>query len=58
MILSPKNRQDQMWIVNRDKQGNSTNEPLSNYVIDDDKQLDNAYLQGVFAGIPFINRDK
>jgi len=52
-----KMRDDQMWIVNRDNQGNSTIEPLSNYVIDDDKQLDNAYLQGVFDGIPHIDKE-
>ena len=49
-----KMRDDQMWLVHRNNQGNSTIEPLSNYVIDDDKQLDNAYLQGVFGGIPHI----
>jgi hypothetical protein len=37
-----KMRDDQMWIVHRDNQGNSTIEPLSNYVIDDDK-LNNPY---------------
>lgn len=52
-----KMRDDQMWIVHRDNQGNSTIEPLSNYVIDDDKQLDNAYLQGVFGGIPHIDKE-
>lgn len=52
-----KMRDDQMWIVHRDNQGNSTIEPLSNYRIDDDKQLDNAYLQGVFGGIPQIDKE-
>lgn len=52
-----KMRDDQMWIVHRDNQGNSTIEPLSNYLIDDDKQLDNAYLQGIFGGIPHIDKE-
>ena len=51
-----KMRDDQMWIVHRDNQDYSTIEPLSNYVIDDDKQLDNAYLQGIFGGIPHIEK--
>jgi uncharacterized protein len=55
LMSDNKMRDDQMWIVHRDNQGNSTIEPLSNYVIDDDKQLDNAYLQGVFGGIPHID---
>ncbi|MDM8519465.1 ATP-binding protein [Anaerolineales bacterium HSG6] len=47
-------RDDQIWFVNRDKTGNSTLEPFSNYDIEEDKLLDYVYLQGVLGGVPQI----
>lgn len=49
-------RKDQFWIVHRDRAGNSSLEPVSNYDIDDDKLLDNVYLQGILGGIPEIRK--
>jgi len=56
LMNSEKMREDQFWIVHRDRAGNSTLEPVSNYDIDDDKLLDNVYLQGVLGGIPEIRK--
>jgi hypothetical protein len=50
-----KLRDDQIWLVHRDREGNSTIEPLSNYAIEDDKLLDNVYLQGIVGGVPEIS---
>lgn len=50
-------RLDQIWLANRDKWGNSTLEPLSNYNIPEDMMLDNIYLQGTLQGIPKIKKN-
>ncbi len=47
-------RRDQIWIVDRDKLGNSKLYPLSDYNIKKGKILENSYLQGVYGGIPHI----
>lgn len=49
-------RPDQIWLVKRDKNGNSQLEPLSNYKIDENYALDNMYLEGFFGGIPNIQK--
>ena len=47
---------DQKWIVNRDKIGNSKIYSISDYDIDEDKMLDNVYLDGLLGGIPNIQK--
>lgn len=48
---------DQKWIVDKDEIGNSKIYPLSNYDIDDDKMIDNVYLDGFLGGIPSIKNN-
>lgn len=49
-------RPDQIWLVKRDKNGNSQLDPLSNYKIDENYALDNMYLEGFYGGIPNIQK--
>jgi hypothetical protein len=47
-------RRDQMWIVNRDRQGNSALKPISNYKVRKGHIVESSYLQGAYGGIPLI----
>jgi AAA15 family ATPase/GTPase len=52
-------RDDQVFLMQRSKEGDSRLERLSDYEIDDKYViLDNLYLQGVFGAIPNINTEK
>lgn len=51
-------RLDQIWMANRDQYGNSSIEPLSDYEIPEEMELDNVYLQGVLKGIPRIKKQR
>jgi hypothetical protein len=48
-------RDDQIYLVDKDKDGNTIVSALSDYNIPDDVALDKIYLQGVLKGVPFIN---
>lgn len=48
-------RRDQIWIVDRDKLGNSLLYPMSDFKIKKGKVLENSYLQGTYGGIPHIS---
>ncbi len=50
-------RRDQIWIVDRNKEGDSQLSPLSDFKIKKGKVLENSYLQGVYGGIPHIQYD-
>lgn len=49
-------RDDQVYLVNKDKDGNTIVSALSDYIIPEEVALDKIYLQGVLKGVPFINK--
>lgn len=51
-------RRDQIWIVEKDRLGNSELYSLSDFKIKKGKVLENSYLQGVYGGIPHIQATK
>ena len=46
---------EQIWIVKKNELNNSTLSSLSEYDIDQDKMLDNVYLDGIVNGVPNLN---
>lgn len=49
-------RDDQVYLVDKDKDGNTIVSALSDYIIPEEVALDKIYLQGVLKGVPFINK--
>lgn len=49
-------RDDQVYLVDKDKDGNTIVSALSDYIIPEEAALDKIYLQGVLKGVPFINK--
>ncbi len=47
-------RQDELWLIDRDKGGKSNLVPLSKYNLRIDKILDKDYLDGRYGGVPNI----
>jgi AAA15 family ATPase/GTPase len=49
-------RRDQIWFAERDELGNSKLIPLSDYKVKKGINLENSYLQGVYGGIPNLEK--
>lgn len=49
-------RRDQIWFAERDEFGNSKLIPLSDYKVKKGINLENSYLQGVYGGIPNLEK--
>lgn len=49
-------RDDQVYLVDKDKDENTIVSALSDYIIPEEVALDKIYLQGVLKGVPFINK--
>ena len=47
-------RRDQIWIVDRDRMGNSTLNSVSDFKVRKGHVIENSYLQGLYGGIPYI----
>lgn len=47
-------RQDEIWFIEKNKNGESTIRPLSDFNIKDDTNLVNDYLAGRFGAVPTI----
>ena len=47
-------RRDQIWIVDRDRMGNSTLNSVSDFKVRKGHMIENSYLQGLYGGIPYI----
>jgi hypothetical protein len=45
---------EQIWIMKKDSLSNSSIFPLSDFDIENDKMVDNVYLDGLFKGVPNI----
>lgn len=48
-------RQDEIWFVDKDKQGNSSLYPLTDYKERFDKRIQKSYLEGRYGAIPNLN---
>jgi AAA15 family ATPase/GTPase len=47
-------RPDEIWLVEKDENGATKMEPMSNYDVHPTKNIQNGYLQGRYGGIPFL----
>jgi uncharacterized protein len=47
-------RRDQVWLTEKDRVGATHVYPLSDFDINDDTDLESAYLEGRFGGVPFV----
>jgi hypothetical protein len=50
-------RRDEIWFTEKDREGNSTLYPLTDFKPRRHENLENGYLQGRYGAIPFINAD-
>lgn len=54
-LMSPEIfRRDQIWIVDRDQEGNSTLNSVSDFKVRKGHMIENSYLKGLYGGIPYI----
>lgn len=49
-------RQDEIWVFSKARGGGARLKPLSDYRVPDDMDLDAAYLDGRFGGVPYLGR--
>ncbi|MDP2386412.1 MAG: ATP-binding protein [Bacteroidota bacterium] len=47
-------RRDQIWIVDKDRMGNSNLSSVSDFKVRKGHVIENSYLQGLYGGIPYI----
>lgn len=47
-------RRDQVWLTEKDRVGGTHVYPLSDFDINDDTDLEGAYLEGRFGGVPLV----
>lgn len=47
-------RQDEIWLVDKSNEGNSSLVPLSSFDIRSDKVINRSYLDGRYGGVPYI----
>ena len=52
---NPLLRRDQIWFVNKNRDSKSTLYALSDFTVRKNENVRNAYLSGMFDGIPFID---
>lgn len=49
-------RQDEIWVFSKTRSGGARLKPLSDYRVPADMDLDRAYLDGRFGGVPYLGR--
>ncbi|MFA7670751.1 MAG: ATP/GTP-binding protein [Sphaerochaetaceae bacterium] len=49
-------RQDEIWLIDKNKEGSSTLYSLDEYNVRFDRKIDKAYLEGRYGGVPIFNK--